>query len=503
MKINTISLTNFRAFPGPAPVQLQLDGQNLLVYGENGSGKSSLFHALRGFFSYGPPPDLLKLGNSFSRSGIGEARVQLEFDDQGSAAWHAKAEALALNGLQGPRAVAIHPAHSAPINTAVAEAAKFSASLDYRSLLNTNFVHGDREINLFDSMVNELLAGFVDLASNQTIAQLWKAVEQSKPITNTARQVSACFQACQRFNDAVKRALVLLLPEAQAVLQHLSPHGLTLDELPFQGVRYNMAKAYADKAIVDQRIGLKVSFRGLPLDRPQLFLNEARQSAVALALYLGARLACAPQTTSHLKMLILDDVLIGLDHANRLPVLGVLESKFPEWQTVLLTHDRGWFDLARERLRTGWVCYEIYEGDAAAAAPMPIARKTGSKPAKALLAKGRQLLALDYVEAAANYTRQAFEFGLRGACEFQKVKLSYKIDAKDHKTQELLDALKAAPKPNTVSQADWTSCLGQIEMFKNVVMNPYSHSSASNIPRQEVVDAANAVEKFLELAGKK
>ena len=289
----------------------------------------------------------------------------------------------------------------------------------------------------------------------------------------------------------------------QTVLQHLSPHGLTLDDLPFQGVRYNMAKAYADKAIIDRRVGFNVSFRGLPLDRPQLFLNEARQSAVALSLYLGARLACAPQTTPHLKMLILDDVLIGLDHSNRLPVLGVLESKFAEWQTVLLTHDRGWFDLARERLKTGWVCCEIYEGDIAATAPMPIAGNTENRPGKALLAKGRELLALNYVEAAANYTRQAFEFGLRGACEFQKVKLNYKLDSKDHKAQDLLDALKGAPKPNAVSQTDWTSCLRQIEMFKNVVMNPYSHPSSPNIPRQEVVDAANAVERFLELAGKK
>lgn len=499
MKINTISLTNFRAFPGPTPVQLQLDGQNLLVYGENGSGKSSLFHALRGFFSYGPPPDLLKLGNSFSRSGIGEARVQLEFDDQGSAAWHAKAEALALNGLQGPRAVAIHPAHSAPINTGVAEAAKFSASLDYRSLLNTNFVHGDREINLFDSMVNELLAGFVDLASNQTIAQLWKAVEQSKPITNTARQVSACVQACQRFNDAVKRALVLLLPEAQAVLQHLSPHGLTLDELPIQGVRYNMAKAYADKAIVDKHIGFKVNFRGLPLDRPQLFLNEARQSAIALSLYLGARLACAPQTTPHLKMLILDDVLIGLDHSNRLPVLGVLESKFPGWQTVLLTHDRGWFDLARQRLKTGWVCYEIYEGDLAAAAPMPIVRKTASRPAPALLQKARELLNQGYVEAAANYTRQAFEIGIRAACELKGIKLPYKQDLTDHKAETLLAELKKWPGTATVPKADWDAALKQLQLLKDVVMNPYSHPNAPNIPKQEVVDAADAVEKFLDL----
>ena len=134
---------------------------------------------------------------------------------------------------------------------------------------------------------------------------------------------------------------------------------------------------------------------------------------------------------------------------------------------------------------------------------MPIVRKTESRPAKALLAKGRALLALGYVEAAANYTRQAFEYGLRGGCEFQKVKLNYKVDSKDHQAQDLLDAIKIAQPPTKVPLADWLSCLQQIELFKNVVMNPYSHPSAPNIPRQEVVDATNAVEKFLDLAGKK
>jgi len=38
--------------------------------------------------------------------------------------------------------------------------------------------------------------------------------------------------------------------------------------------------------------------------------------------------------------------------------------------------------------------------------------------------------------------------------------------------------------------------------MKDVVMNPYSHPSAPNIPRQEIVDAADAMEKFLELAHK-
>ena len=118
-----------------------------------------------------------------------------------------------------------------------------------------------------------------------------------------------------------------------------------------------------------------------------------------MALYLGARLACAPQTTPHLKLLVLDDVLVGLDHSNRLPVLNVLVDLFTNWQVVLLTHDKGWFDLARQRVPDGeWACYEIYEGDPTATAPIPIVRKTDKRPARALLAKGRELLLLGYVE---------------------------------------------------------------------------------------------------------
>jgi hypothetical protein len=273
--------------------------------------------------------------------------------------------------------------------------------------------------------------------------------------------------------------------------------------LPFAGIRYSGGKAYQDKKLLDQEMGLDVSFRGQVLDRPQLYLNEARQSALALALYLGARLACAPQTTTHLKLLVLDDVLIGLDHANRLPVLDVLSQKFANWQVVLLTHDRGWFDLAREHLKTGWACYEMYEGDAAATAtaPMPVVRKTESRPAPALLQKAKDLLALGYVEAAANYVRHAFEASMRGACEHKGIKLAFKQDLHALKSQYFLDGLNTWPgKPPQLTKPDWDAALARIELLKNVVMNPYSHPSAPNIPRADVQAAIDAVEAFLPLA---
>lgn len=46
--INTISLTSFKAFG--LPVEFNLDSKSMLAYGENGSGKSSLYEAIRLFF---------------------------------------------------------------------------------------------------------------------------------------------------------------------------------------------------------------------------------------------------------------------------------------------------------------------------------------------------------------------------------------------------------------------------------------------------------------------
>ncbi len=113
--------------------------------------------------------------------------------------------------------------------------------------------------------------------------------------------------------------------------------------------------------------------------------------------------------------------------------------------------------------------------------------------------KARELLIQGYLEAAANYIRQAFETGLRAACELKGVKLSFKQDLTDHKAQDLLNGLKTWPGSAAVPKVDWDAALHQLELMKDVVMNPYSHPSAPNIPRQEVLDAADAVDAFLTL----
>ena len=49
MRITKIEIKNFRAFSQTLEIDLHKAGKNLLVYGENGSGKTSLYLALKSF----------------------------------------------------------------------------------------------------------------------------------------------------------------------------------------------------------------------------------------------------------------------------------------------------------------------------------------------------------------------------------------------------------------------------------------------------------------------
>ena len=274
------------------------------------------------------------------------------------------------------------------------------------------------------------------------------------------------------------------------------------------GLTYQPAKLKRDRTLNGQLLAPKLTFRNHVLDRPHHFLNEARLSGLGLAIYLAGRLTCTPTTTpSALKLLVLDDVLIGLDHSNRLPVLNMLVDFFDDWQVVLMTHDRGWFDLAYAKISpASWCRYEIFEGDQSAPAPSPVFRSVAmdpnaDRPARIYLDYAKLMLTLNYPEAAANYARQAMEATLRGGCEKQLIPIPFRRNPKKVEAQFLLEQLKLWTGNTRLTKAKLDPILAKVTLFKDVVMNPYSHPSAPNIPKSEVQQAINTVEELLTLIG--
>lgn len=504
LRIKRLVLTDFRAFPGPGPVNFDLDGGNLLVYGENGAGKSSLFYALRDFFSLKPSRSVRQFKNVFSGEPDATCRVEVTFDDGSpQAAWYVQPGSAATDAtVLARRDIERHPARGSPGDPRVTQAALRRACLDYRALLDTNYKHDD-EINLFDIAVNHLIHDFpVTVAGGQskTVGELWQVVLLAKPNKHGTRLIARVNAACADFNAGFNQALASLHPFIGTLLGELIGADVTIAPFSFAGVTYNQAHYKRDRDFDGKTLKLDVSFRTLALSQPQHFLNEGRLSALALAIYMGGRLACTPSAPGQaLKLLVLDDVLIGLDHSNRLPVLDVLRTHFDDWQTVLLTHDHVWFEMARFHLgaTNQWKCVEVYEGvDVAKGIPAPTVRPVGSKAAKASLEQARNFLGDHHIPAAANYTRAAFELALKSFCERFGVPVAFKTDPRHLDTDKLLSAVEAWLKTHA-AKGCLAGVVERVKLFRKVVLNPYSHSAPPNIARAEVEGAIAAIEELL------
>jgi energy-coupling factor transporter ATP-binding protein EcfA2 len=524
LRIKTLRLTDFRAFPGPAPQAIEFGGKNLLVYGENGAGKSSIFHALRAVFSDAPPGkrgSLADYKNKFSAPGVGCARVDIAFDGLTElASWTL---GLSLPGtypvpvaspILADAAFERHPFHvmREPDRTAFRRATARAACLDYRALLDTNYRHGNEEINLFGVAVNHLLRDYDYTPPGgqpTTIGSLWDKVDGADKTRAVGADPTShrpsFVKDCENLNEAIASALITLQPLVNALLGDLGQSDLQVVNLAYGYVGPKAARLKRERGLMGGTLVPNVRYRGHDPARPQDFLNESRLSALALSIYFAGRLTCTPAVASDvLKLLVLDDVLIGLDHANRLPVLDLLQKHFATWQIVLLTHDRGWFDMARGWLdKDAWHCVEIFEGDGSAGAPMPVVRVTANYPAKQYLAHAKQLLADHYVEASANYARQAFEAALRGGCQHSSIPVAFQQNTKDVKAEVLLQAVEDWAKLKPSRDATFEPVLKRLRLLRNIVLNPYSHPLAPNIPTTEVQGAIAEVEKLIDaFAGK-
>jgi hypothetical protein len=256
---------------------------------------------------------------------------------------------------------------------------------------------------------------------------------------------------------------------------------------------------------------LTTVYGGVEINHPALVLNEARLTAIALAIYLAALKVETPESAGAAmafpRLLILDDVLIGLDMANRLPVLKLIQNEFASagWQVFLMTFDRAWYELAKQRLPNGqWKFAELYS----------IRIENYEKP---ILIKDQDHLerALDFllkgeVKAAAAHVRTEFELVLKKACEEFNIPVRYNSDYTKVSASDFWSALKSAtfdfePAPRYVRRGRdkyvempankqavrylQKDLVERIEHSVSWILNKLVHSDFANRYRPEVEDA--------------
>lgn len=479
LRINTLSICDFRAFPHP--VSLNFAAKNMLVYGENGAGKSTIFQAFRHFFTTQPPP-ISAVKNVFSNRPDVDFCVEVTFND----------------GLPSVKWSSVkHPARLPNTDARVVETALRKSCLDYRALLDTNYVHGTKRPNLFDISISLLLADFsVPSAGGtfRTINELWADIDRARPWKHGSA-LEPIQKACVAFNEGFRLALEALHPRLVELVQ--TTLGASVEVKPFQfgGVTYQHSWWKRDRLTKGRELFPDITFNGVDLPTPQTFLNEARLSAFALAMYLGGRLACVPTGGERLKLLVLDDVLIGLDHDNRMPVLQVLQSHFADWQVVILTHDRVWFEMAKDFFKSGskWEWLEV-KADGQNGQATPTLKVHDCDIITEAIADANSLKTLN-TAAASNSARRAFEGCIRRFAERRLIRIRYKLDPKDLSTDVFLDAIDEwiDAKANRLALK---TVVAALRAMRTGVLNPQSHDGAPNPSTPEIEQALSRIEEL-------
>lgn len=522
VRIDKISICDFRAFPGPEVYEFVLNGRNLLLWGENGSGKTSFTRALQALL------DPVQAKRPFDE-------YKNRFSD-GAEPFDEGVITIELGGFT-PNAYSWKYGEERPNDDSFQQIANRATFLDYKSLLRMHHVGQEDRINLFDLMVNSVLRYATYPASSRTFSEEWESLRQMAVIdfpdedssddddADTISGEERLRAAADEFRNNLAAYLETLEDRANNFLQKF----LALGDGPGDDtvIRLSMPEAIAVTRVgpphdfSGMEVNVSVTYAGIELKQPDDFLNEARLSAFAISLYLAAALqattparAVIEDVTYELpRLLVLDDILIGLDLSHRMPLLNILQDHFGDWQIILTTFDRVWFELAGLQIRSvDWqLCEMVREHQTSGSVHFDVPLVTQFGSAKSASGNAAKLHFLDHAEkqlasgnwrAAAMYARVAFEAELKHTCHTLDIPVPYKDTGKYPDTDEFLNAIKDwLNRKREGTYVLYLPLLEHIGVYRKRVLNPMTHYTPLTLANNEIRQAIAAVRQ-LDLASK-
>ena len=539
MKLTKLRLKAFRGISDE--FEVPIGGRNALIFGENGSSKSSIAKALELLFDPRGDRDLLTHKNLF---GTGDPSIVADFEGIFTNT-NPKTRKTFRNKKHEPLKWTV--GQPKPLPTWLLLSSARSAFLDHRKLLLLSDRTRELSENFFRTAVQYLFANLPAKTDGTTVGKVWQdatdlaaAYRQAKTVRKRGRKPKTAVSASVAHHAAIEDSLNVLnaalnfylLPnggkpprlvtEAERLLRHFENVRLKL-ALDFENLSFDRDKGTFKGGLLHPA----VSYCGERLTRSELndrgetqtvathheILNEARLTALALALFFAAvRLQDEiPYTGGNgepenpARLLVLDDVLIGLDYDHRVPVLEMLRKEFlksKRYQLVLLTHNREWFDFCRLKVGTrGWSVIEIYakrEGGPKLS-DWPV-KKEGSSD---LLDRAKAFLddpAHKAIPAAANYARTSIEWALKELCAKLHRPVPFTLEPHRLDTDDFLGALTKHPAAKRNGKRIITKDLKtDFEALRKTVLNAYSHWHPTTAVESEVRRAIALAEKLVAI----
>lgn len=495
--ITRLEINGFKAFPKEFVLDLCPDEpKNLLLYGENGSGKSSIYYALH-----------VLLQSSFKED---HGAKYFKADDETNNEY-----LVNLNRVQDVKDNTFSPYIKITLNNGETwrldrdgltsehgtKIENFTSLNNEAIFINHSYIsrcrtaRNSEDINLWDVFNKDILSFYRPGGDSNFLSVIYdEIVEEASGMPNVKNK--AFLQKIDNFNDALKNLIDKANTKISDIYnqnfrfqddKELSIDLVYLGDVDANNIHHESYYLFygkkrhgktIPKSLYKPKIGLSIKEGGQVILKPQTYFNEAKFTAIALAI----RFACIQAPSG---FIVLDDMLISLDMSNRAKVVKFLISISDKYKIYLFTHDRMFFEYVKHKTKNykdQWLYKEIYMDDN----KCPYLRHSD-----------------DYLEQAAHFIKQ-HEYEIAGNCLRKAAELLCKdfLPKKwqfstDYSQLDLNGLLQNCKRFAAESGIEDISTFEELDDFRKFILNPSSHDNYDVAKyRYEVEDCLHTLQSF-------
>ncbi|MFP4402188.1 MAG: AAA family ATPase [Candidatus Nanoarchaeia archaeon] len=308
VRISKISIKHFKGIQDE--LIIETDNKSLLIFGENGTGKSSIYEAI----NIG-----LDQNDIYNKSNKGYFKIYENI-------FAGKDSEVYLE----------HNAQKDPIF--------LSNALDYKKLALIHTISIENQDDFYNFLLSYLHHFKMPSLNNKFLVKKINEIKELDKLKNKLSNDTKKYLSIENqikyildnLNKDVNQLIILNLSKINEIFKRLTSKNLEINELSFNMIskKVNLSIKYFNKLVEKNKI--------------PYVLNEAKISALALSIYLTL---IKENKFSVNKFLILDDLLISLDYEHRMPLVDILLDEFNDSQIFLLTHDKKWFEIIEKRIQ--------------------------------------------------------------------------------------------------------------------------------------------------------
>jgi AAA15 family ATPase/GTPase len=357
--LHSIELQNFKAFPEYA--NIVLNGKHAIIWGVNGSGKSSIYWAVYTFLQC-------------SSKGVDG---QKKYFNKGELSLHnilAPAETESFlklsfreKGTPDTISYKLSETENDSLDEYIRGIDNSSEFVTHRLLLNFYHYKHSQKINLYPVFDRDIFPYF-KTSKGTNFNELLKRIESN--LFNESKKNLEAWE--KEFNDGLEDLIQPIKRDEvnKFYNKHLAKPGESIEvQIHFQEFLKveGLTKPKLYRSIKYPEITLKAKFGvNSPLhtvNKPQSFFNEARINAIALSIRFV--LMKERKSAEGLNLLVLDDLLISLDMQNRLKVIKMILKEYgSDYQIIIFTHDKGFLNEVLRQIgddKDFWQVIRMYE----------------------------------------------------------------------------------------------------------------------------------------------